>query len=183
MKRAFEYLERAQRDDGTWLPLWFGNQFAPADENPAYGTARVLAAFRDTGRMHSSSARRAIVWLCAAQNSDGGWGGVSGAPPSVEETALAVDVLVADAGNPASQRAAELGVGWLLDRLETGLPVEPAPIGFYFAKLWYFDRLYPLVFAAAALKRAARTIQPVVAGAPLCDEPARRIPTTVAFGR
>ncbi len=30
-------------------PLWFGNQHAPDDENPVYGTARVLAAFVDCG--------------------------------------------------------------------------------------------------------------------------------------
>jgi hypothetical protein len=30
-----------------------------------------------------------------------------------------------------------------------------APISFYFAKLWYFERLYPLAFAVAAPGRAA----------------------------
>ena len=32
---------------------------------------------------------------------------------------------------------------------------EPAPIGFYFAKLWYYERAYPLVFAVGALGRVA----------------------------
>jgi hypothetical protein len=27
----------------------------------------------------------------------------------------------------------------------------PWPIGFYFAKLWYHERLYPLIFTTAAL--------------------------------
>ena len=34
------YLEGVQRSDGSWVPLWFGNQDHPAEENPLYGTAR-----------------------------------------------------------------------------------------------------------------------------------------------
>ena len=34
-----------------------------------------------------------------------------------------------------------------------GTILPPAPIGFYFAKLWYFERLYPLIFATAAAGR------------------------------
>src|SRR5262245_33883970 len=34
---AVKFLSRAQRADGAWTPLWFGNQFAPGDENPTYG--------------------------------------------------------------------------------------------------------------------------------------------------
>src|SRR5262249_55404741 len=41
---GLEYLRKHQRPDGSWLPLWFGNQHAPNDGNPTYGTARVLAA-------------------------------------------------------------------------------------------------------------------------------------------
>ena len=36
------YLASQQRADGAWVPLWFGNQAAADDENPTYGTARVL---------------------------------------------------------------------------------------------------------------------------------------------
>jgi squalene-hopene/tetraprenyl-beta-curcumene cyclase len=36
--------------------------------------------------------------------------------------------------------------------------MEPSPIGFYFAKLWYFERLYPLIFTVAALRRAAQLV-------------------------
>ncbi|MDP6504909.1 MAG: hypothetical protein QF886_14920, partial [Planctomycetota bacterium] len=38
------------------------------------------------------------------------------------------------------------------DRLD-----EPAPIGFYFAKLWYYEKLYPIIFSIAALTRARKT--------------------------
>src|SRR5262249_44249537 len=41
---AVGFLARSQRSDGSWAPLWFGNQFAPLDQNPTYGTVRVLCA-------------------------------------------------------------------------------------------------------------------------------------------
>ena len=37
---------------------------------------------------------------------------------------------------------------------------ETAPIGFYFAKLWYHERLYPLTFTVAALGQAIRCLDP-----------------------
>ena len=40
--RAVQFLAATQRTDGTWIPLWFGNEHAPDEDNPAYGTARVL---------------------------------------------------------------------------------------------------------------------------------------------
>ena len=92
--RGFAYLASVQRSDGSWLPLWFGNQHARDDENPTYGTARVLAAYRDLERMEDESARRGVAWLLQAQNPDGGWGGSIGVESSIEETALAVEVLL-----------------------------------------------------------------------------------------
>ncbi len=58
--RGLNYLARSQRPDGSWLPLWFGCQHAPDDENPTYGTARVLAAYRDLDRMNAEPARRGV---------------------------------------------------------------------------------------------------------------------------
>ena len=84
---------------------------------------------------------------------------------SVEETALAVEALLAACPesllnpeprtlNPAA--AVARGLAWLIDRVEAGQHRQPAPIGFYFAKLWYYERLYPLTFTVAALGRACR---------------------------
>ncbi len=149
---AFAYLAREQRADGSWLPLWFGNQHAPDDINPVYGTARVLAAYRDLGLKDSPECQRGVAYLLGVQNADGGWGGAAGCPSSVEETGLAVEVLV----ELAPGDAVESGLAWLVDAVESGRFREPSPIGFYFAKLWYFEKLYPLVFTVAALGRAAR---------------------------
>jgi squalene-hopene/tetraprenyl-beta-curcumene cyclase len=151
---GLEYLACAQRSDGSWLPLWFGNQHAPDDENPTYGTARVLAAYRDLDLMNSEPAQRGIAWLLSVQNADGGWGGAANTPSSIEETALAVEVLL-DTG-PAAEAAVERGLAWLIERIEAGGLSQPTPIGFYFAKLWYFEKLYPIIFSVAALGRARR---------------------------
>ena len=101
---------------------------------------------------------RGIRWLAAAQNGDGGWGGAPATPSSIEETALAVDALarfLPHGPDPAAVRqAVTRGTDWLVARTEEGTRFDPAPIGFYFAKLWYFERLYPIIFTVAALERA-----------------------------
>jgi squalene-hopene/tetraprenyl-beta-curcumene cyclase len=149
---GFRYLSRAQRADGSWLPLWFGNEHVADDENPVYGTARVLAAYHGLGSDNDSAARRGRAWLLAAQNDDGGWGGVKGAPSSTEETSLAVSALC---GSDDGAAAARRGLRWLAARLDADTLAEPSPIGFYFAKLWYFEKLYPLIFAAEAFRNAS----------------------------
>ncbi len=153
-QRGLVYLQRGQRRDGSWVPLWFGNQHARDDENPTYGTCKVLAAFRDLDRMSLDCARQGVRWLLSIQNTDGGWGGAAGTPSSIEETALAVEVLL-DAGSAAAS-AVNIGLAWLVQQVEAGQLDKPTPIGFYFAKLWYFEKCYPLVFTVAALGRARR---------------------------
>lgn len=154
---GFEYLQKSQRYDGSWRPLWFGNQFAPDDANPTYGTSRVLAAYRDANRIHDQTARRGLDWLVNNQNRDDGWGGTAGVESSVEETALAVEILLFD---ESSRDSASRGLEWLMDRVDAGTFEETTPIGFYFAKLWYFEDLYPVSFTAAALNRAIHTSDP-----------------------
>lgn len=156
--RSFRYLDSVQRGDGSWLPLWFGNQHIDNDENPVYGTARVLAAYTTDEKRESKQATQAVEFLKSVQNSDGGWGGAAGAPSSVEETALAVDVLLSmnlDHGAPTLVK----GLNWLLEQVETGKFTESTPIGFYFAKLWYFEQLYPIIFCVSALHRAEMVLK------------------------
>ena len=148
---GFRYLKKTQREDGSWLPLWFGNQFHSNDENPTYGTARVLLAYRDLEKTETEAARSGFQSLVRHQNDDGGWGGAKGTPSTVEETSLAVEALLA--WQPDSDVVAN-GLEWLLDAADRAAYRDPQPIGFYFAKLWYFEKLYPLSFLVSCLGRA-----------------------------
>jgi squalene-hopene/tetraprenyl-beta-curcumene cyclase len=94
--------------------------------------------------------------------SDGGVGGGPGLPPTIEETALTVEALarVAAESRDAALRsratnAVTSGVAWLLEHTAEGTRFPAAPIGLYFAKLWYDEAIYPLAFTVAALERAA----------------------------
>ena len=127
MERGLSYLIRSQRADGSWIPLWFGNPWTTDQTNPVYGTAQVLRC----GDLLSKEARRkGEQFLYSIQNTDGSFG-------TIEETALAVAVL-------DDQR----GARWLRKQSD----FKPSPIGLYFAKLWYSEKLYPLIFTASALK-------------------------------
>lgn len=237
--RGLRYLESAQNPDGSWTPLWFGNVYWPREENPIYGTARVVLAYRDLGQWHHPAVQRGCQWLLTHQNPDGGWGGhplePSQTPPhqtdpppespetsfsarvqqtcqptqpgqfsrpmdwqsSVEETALALEALLADPqvgvllrqrsewkepslpvppvepkfscpDVPSSKeqtprkatsqamlpRAIERALGWLMRAVQEGRHQQPEPIGLYFARLWYYENLYPLVFTVSTLGQA-----------------------------
>ena len=157
VKQAERFLKRVQNSDGSWFPLWFGNQHHPNEENPTYGTARVLAAYRDAEKLQSEPAVRGVQWLVDNQNDDGGWGAAKGIVSSTEETALATEILLSV---PNARESAARGVEWLLEKIEDGSWTEPTPIGFYFAKLWYFEELYPQIFTVAALRRACQVFLP-----------------------
>ena len=164
MERAVRYLDAKHGPQGEWIPLWFGNQDAPDDINPLYGTARVLHALTACDAPENIvRLDTAECWLLTAQNADGGWGGAAGIVSSTEETALAVDALAGCLAKSRQSDAVETalarGALWLVERVENGAWREPAPIGFYFAKLWYFERLYPLIFTVGALGRAANLLR------------------------
>jgi squalene-hopene/tetraprenyl-beta-curcumene cyclase len=157
--RALAYLARAQRRDGAWIPLWFGNQHSPLDENPTYGTSRVVVALNElTSRPHRSVAIANLAdagtrWLLSAQNPDGGWGGDKGTSSSIEETAVAVTALASQPSGTGVELAIDRGVAWLVEATGHGCQFPATPIGLYFAKLWYTEDMYPLVFTVAALER------------------------------
>lgn len=148
------FLKQSQQKDGSWIPLWFGNQEQPEDINPFYGTAKVLLALiqLENSYVPHQSVQRGFEFLLTNQNADGSWGN------SIEETAAAVEALAASEHSldlPALQK----GRDYLLNAVESGSYCESSPIGLYFAKLWYYEELYPLIFTAAALRRCLKKME------------------------
>jgi squalene-hopene/tetraprenyl-beta-curcumene cyclase len=166
--RAVNYLETHQRPTGEWIPLWFGNQFDLEDENHVYGTARVLSALARFPEHAESLILRGMSRLLAMQNQDGSWCGALGdrdLPGSIEETALAIEACATILGNESVAKeieelseALERGVNWLLKEIEEERWKTAAPIGFYFAKLWYYERLYPIIFSVGALRAVRKVV-------------------------
>ena len=156
---ARRHLHATRRGDGSWWPLWFGNQTHPEQANPVYGTAKVVLATKDS---------RGTGWLLSNQADDGSFPCGTGLPPTLEETAAAVEALAAVAADRAAapgdrsraRAATARGVAWLLERTDGGRAFPSSPIGLYFAKLWYDEALYPLTFTLAALERAGRLGEP-----------------------
>jgi squalene-hopene/tetraprenyl-beta-curcumene cyclase len=115
--------------------------------------------------LHLGILHGATRWLLGAQHFNGAWSGNVCGNPSVEETALAVQALATALNcerlfDPDLKRegvidALNRGATWLIEHVESDAYREPSPIGFYFAKLWYFERLYPLIFTVSALRAVA----------------------------
>lgn len=156
--RAIAFLARAQRADGAFVPLWFGNQRAADEENPVFGTSRVLKGLASVRGSSAAAAReigrRAQHFVVAAQSPSGGWGGGIGADPSIEETAVALAGLSSGLAQERHvEEAVRRGEIWLAAATHQYAHFDAAPIGLYFARLWYAEELYPLLFAADALSR------------------------------
>jgi squalene-hopene/tetraprenyl-beta-curcumene cyclase len=156
--RGFGYLAAAQRQDGSWVPLWFGDQRVASEANPVLGTARVLAAYGDCERADDPHCEAGLKYLRRAQNDDGGWGGASGVASSVEQTALAVSALCRFSGDTEIDEVIERGAEYLVGRVEDGTWTEAEPIGLYFASLWYTEALYPVAWTVEALGRAREAL-------------------------
>ncbi len=159
LSRALHYLQKNQRNDGSWVPLWFGNQYDLNHENPVYGTARVVTYLNDalillTGYSEMSHKMLSMIssaenFLVFAQNDDGSWGGNKNLPGTLEETSLAVSALQKEEFLKSRQK----GFIWL-DGYIANNKLKPAPIGLYFASLWYDEKLYPLTACLEAIVRS-----------------------------
>lgn len=151
---AFGYLKRTQQPDGSWIPLWFGNEHTPDENNPVYGTAQVVNHL--SGSAQLASKFEALIqsgrqYLRSVRKSDGSFGGDANAPASIEETAVALHALSGE------EQDVMASVQWLITATENGTRFPTAPIGLYFARLWYHEQLYPVVWTLGAL-RAARKV-------------------------
>ena len=115
---AIDYLRRVQLPDGSWYGRWGMNYI--------YGTWSVLCALNAAGLDHGApEMRKAVSWLAAIQNDDGGWGedgasykldyrGYERAPSTASQTAWALLGLMAagEVDHPAVAR----GIRYLADR-------------------------------------------------------------------
>jgi len=155
--RSIGYLWKAQHKNGSWVPLWFGNQNTNDRKNRVYGTAKVTIYLQDSLLCDSLEDRmkenigllliRAQNYLLKQQNDNGSWGGEIGIQGTIEESALAVCAL---AGK--DNEACLLAFEWLEhERQKSGL--RSSPIGLYFAMLWYDEKLFPLIYYVEALRR------------------------------
>ena len=127
VNRGLAYLWDQQEHDGPWFGRWGVNYI--------YGTAAVLPALEALGvDMTQPRVRRAVDWLLARQNPDGGWGetcasyvnpslrGQGESTPSQTSWALIALIAAGEAGHDAAGK----GVDFLLERQwEDGTWYEP----------------------------------------------------------
>ena len=169
--RGWAYLEKHQKSEGSWLPLWFGNQDREEEDNPIYGTGRVLLCYSQCERTADPAFQRGLAFLLASQNADGGWGGgnnshyprsdqLLGSPSStIEETSVALEGILSGGGTNDCADSIMRGVNWLCDSIQQEHHLVSQPIGFYFARLWYHEKMYPLVFSLGALNKGLEFCQ------------------------
>lgn len=152
--KAAGYLEKHQRSDGSWNPLWFGNQKTDDQTNPVYGTAKVCTYLNDCLKLDKTDIQilsrlakmneKGQNFLIRQQNNDGSWGGKKGIEGTLEETSLAICALASK-----NKESCSHGLEWL----EKQKNIKSSPIGLYFSLLWYDEKLYPYIYMTEAYRR------------------------------
>ncbi|PKQ61548.1 hypothetical protein BZG02_15265 [Labilibaculum filiforme] len=159
-RKSWRYIKSTQQEDGSWLPLWFGNEDDAKHHNPVYGTSIVLYSLTCIESMCifglGEVKVKAVDFLLSTQNQDGGWGGNASLISTIEETSLAIRAL----SGTDNWEQISAGINWLQQNLPKDLSeIKATPIGLYFASLWYYEDMYPLVFASSALKEVLKTVK------------------------
>lgn len=157
VKKALSYLYSRQHNAGFWLPLWFGNPNAKGQVNPVYGTARVVLSLAGMDECKTEKMiQLAVDYLVKMQKQDGSWSADGICESSVEETALAVGALAAlrccrgaILNPPALEEAVERAMMWIVGH--ENAENKSAPIGLYFARLWYYEQNYRFIFMVLAI--------------------------------
>ena len=135
----------------------------PTTRTRLYGTANVVIALRDLrNRGHAEvepmlRARTALAGRAHRTTTTAG-AACAALRRRWKKPALAVEALAGTEHVGATDR----GAAWLVERVESDTWREPAPIGFYFAKLWYYERLYPQIFAVGALGKVVALSRAVI---------------------
>jgi squalene-hopene/tetraprenyl-beta-curcumene cyclase len=171
--RALQFIARTPKVSGSQpgfnhVPLWFGNEHATEEENHVYGTAQIMNHLLGSGlggpivsRILATGDSNLRAW----QKAEGGWSGSDVGPASLEETAVAVAALAGyaslhrDQATSPSADAAVKGARWLVDHSSAGTRFPSAPIGLYFARLWYHEQLYPVIWTLGALQQVSHLLQ------------------------
>jgi squalene-hopene/tetraprenyl-beta-curcumene cyclase len=164
MKAALAYLDKTQMADGSWFGRW--------GVNYVYGTWSVLCALNAAGVPHGApTVRKAVEWLFAIQNPDGGWGedcdsydlaykGYTPAPSTASQTAWALLALMA-VGQVDSEAVAR-GMAWLqANQQPDGLWGQEMYTGGGFPRVFYlryhgYPKFFPL-WAAARYRNLKRS--------------------------
>ena len=157
MRRGIDFLLAEQHPEGGWFGRW--------GVNYVYGTWSVLCALNASGfGSDAAPVRRAVAWLVAVQNADGGWGeddggydrddkGYHPAPSTASQTAWAVIGLLAagEVDHPAVAR----GVAYLREtQMADGFWPEELFTGTGFPRVFYLRyHGYPKFFPLWALAR------------------------------
>ncbi len=156
--RMKSWLTKTMMDEGSWNPLWFGDQEATSkfrveglefkvEANPVYGAATIIDYMKTAGITLTLAPKD---FLLKCQNPDGGWGGNRGVPSKVTLTAKAIGALRHFL--PETDEAIRRAVDYLYARYETGTLYSREPIGLYFSRLWYSEDLYNPIYILTALR-------------------------------
>ena len=139
------FLETTQNPDGSFTPLWFGDQLAADKTAPVYGSAVVLEHLVGIDKPFL---RKTLEYLLKMQHETGGWGGTDGKTDYVIVTARCVAALKP---YPEAAKAVAHGLEFLRPYAAAPQTAPLEPIGLYFAHLWYSEKLYAPIFLAKAV--------------------------------
>ena len=153
--RMKSWLDKTMTDEGSWNPLWFGDQDATnvkekkskVEANPVYGAATIIDYMKTAGITLTLDAKD---FLLKCQNPDGGWGGNCDVPSKVTLTAKAIGAL--RHFRPETDEAIRRAVDYLYMRYESDTLYSREPIGLYFSRLWYSEDLYNSIYILTALR-------------------------------
>ncbi|MDH6358471.1 prenyltransferase/squalene oxidase repeat-containing protein [Parabacteroides sp. PF5-9] len=152
IRRMLNWMRSIQAADGSWTPLWFGDQNANDERSPVYGTAMTVEYLSTSGEpVAQEMIGKGLQYILSTQNEDGGWGGAKDVASKVTLTSRALSALASfpDSNADVMERAFD----FLYRRYQEGELFRAEPIGLYFSRLWYSEELYNITFALNAIKK------------------------------